>query len=266
MITFRLWISYIGTHFSGFQYQDNARTVEGELKKSLREIVHQPIKLSVAGRTDAGVHARGQAVSVSLDTQLSSQQIMLALSSRLPNDMSVWRVDIMPKGFDARHHSIGKRYIYRIFCGLIPDPFLRSTSLHVRYALNVDAMAEAALLFVGEHDFSSFRSSACSASHARRYLWHVGVQQNGNIIDIDVRGNAFCMNMVRIIVGTLLEVGRGKMNAVSVMRALQGSDRTQAGPTAKAQGLCFDRVYYADDLSEAGIPTDAKFPRYPIMA
>jgi|SRR5579871_373911 len=262
-LCFRLYVSYVGSNFSGFQQQANARTVGGELALALKSLFKNDFTMQVAGRTDAGVHARGQIVSLECESQLSARQLTLALAAKLPKDMSVWRIEEMPLGFNARTQSIGKRYVYRIHQGLTADPFTSAYSLHQKTPLDVVAMDRAAQSFVGEHDFESFRSSFCVSAHARRYLWHVRVNKSEPLIEIDVRGNAFCMHMVRIMVGTLIEVGRKKRDANDIARALAGQDRKLAGPTAKAYGLTLEQVYYQDDLSTAGIPTDARFPRYP---
>ncbi len=260
----RFFLSYKGTAFSGFQAQDNARTVEGEFVKALSSIVQQKISIQAAGRTDAGVHARGQVISSSLFTRLSLRQLSLALAARLPSDMAVWRIDRMPDVFDARRQSIGKQYIYRISQSLVVDPFIADQVWHVRQPLNFEAMSESASHFVGEHDFESFRSTLCGAPHAVRYLWHLSLKKADDIIEIDVRGNAFCLNMVRIIVGTLVEVGLGRIDPSNIKEIFLAKDRTRAGRTAKAQGLCFNKVYYPDDLNESLIPVGASFPRYPV--
>lgn len=261
---FRLFISYVGSHFSGFQEQSNARTVGKDLRCALNAIAKEDIALKVAGRTDAGVHAKGQVVSFSTTKSLSPRQWLLALATKLPKDLSVWRVDQMPLGFDAQKHSVGKQYVYRIHQGMVPDPFLAETSLHVRTPLCLIAMNSAAAYFIGHHDFSAFRSSLCTADHARRYLWHVSVNKNHQLIEIDIRGNAFCMNMVRIIAGTLIEIGRKKRLPISIIDALAQGDRRCAGVTAKSHGLTLESVYYPDYLATAGIPAGAQFPRYPV--
>lgn len=260
----RLHISYLGTNFSGFQEQSNARTVEGELKKALAKISGQMVKIRVAGRTDAGVHAHGQVVSVTLFIRLSERQLTLALRSHLPKDMAVFRIDSMPLSFDARRQSVGKQYIYRIGQGLAANPFLAPTVHHVPKRLDHVAMMRAALHFVGEHDFSSFRSAACTSAHARRYIWHAGVADRKGVLEVDIRGNAFCLNMVRIMVGTLIEIGQGRRAPETIHKALLAQDRRDAGFTAKPEGLTLNRVYYPDDLKGAFIPEGAVFPRYPV--
>lgn len=261
---FRLFIAYVGDGFSGFQEQKNARTVEGELKHALAKITKNPFKINTAGRTDAGVHAFGQVVSLEYETKLSIRQLTLALASLLPKDLAVWRIDEMPLGFDARRHSIGKLYVYRIHQGLVADPFWHNRALHIRQKLDVTSMDQAAQFFVGEHDFSSFRGSLCTAIHARRCIWHMKVLERGPLVTVEVRGNAFCLNMVRIMVGTLIEVGRGKRKPESVKAALLGRDRNLAGITAKALGLNLERVFYPDEINDANLPEHVSFPRYPI--
>lgn len=261
---FRLWVSYIGAGFCGFQAQENGRTVQGELFEALFSITGQKLKIVAAGRTDAEVNARAQAVSIEFCTKLSANNLTLALATKLPNDMAVWRIDTMPLGFDARRQSVGKQYVYRIQQGLVADPFWRDRALHVRETLDIELMNEAAHFFVGEHDFSSFRSSGCTALHAKRYIWQVAVKKEGALIHIDVRGNAFCLNMVRIMVGTLIEVGKKRRLPISIKEALLSKDRRLAGVTAKPCGLSLENIYYPDDLSAAKIPDGAQFPRYPV--
>lgn len=262
--TFRVSLSYVGTNFSGFQAQLNARTVEGELQRAILAVTRQRVEIIAAGRTDAGVHARGQVVSFSCTTRLQSRQMLLALLAHVPKDISILRVDVMPQNFDARRQSVGKRYVYRIHQNIAPDPFTSHYALQVKQQLNIEAMSTAAQYFVGDHDFSAFRSSMCTAAHARRYIWHVSIFEENGLLCIDIRGNAFCMNMVRIMVGTLLEVGRGKRAPESIADILVGKNRAAAGVTAKPHGLSLETVYYPDDLDDAMIPAHASFPRYPV--
>lgn len=261
---FRLWLSYHGARFAGFQAQGSLRTVQDELEKAIFAVTAQRPILTVAGRTDSGVHAHGQVVSLQLNTRLTPRQLSLALASKLPKDLSVWRIDRMPLGFDARRQSIGKQYIYRINQKLVHDLWSRDQSWQLKSKLEVSSMQVAAQYLVGEHDFSSFRSSLCGAAHAVRYVWLVDVKAVGAEIIIDVRGNAFCLNMVRIIVGTLVAVGLDKINSMNMPDIIRSQDRRRAGQTAPAHGLSFAQAYYPDNLVHAAIPDHASFPRYPI--
>lgn len=262
--TWRLWVAYDGSEYVGWQIQPGKPSVEDNLKKALERVVGHLVSLRVAGRTDAGVHARGQAVSVRLACRLSQRQMVLALATQLPPSIVVTRADIMPEGFDARLQSVGKQYVYRILQGLSNDPFEGRYTWHIKQTLDIQAMQTAANVLVGEKDFESFRSASCVAEHARRYIWSICIQQQAKVISIDIRGNAFCHNMVRIIVGTLVDVGRGKLTAQDVERMLLAKDRTLAGQTAKPYGLSLEKVYYPDELQEANIPPGAVFPRYPV--
>lgn len=262
----RAWVAYDGTDFAGFQEQSGQATIQSAIKTALSKLSREPFKVNVAGRTDAGVHAKGQVVSIEMVSPLALSKWVLALSHLLPRSIRVYRVDEMPLGFDPKRHAIGKRYVYRIWNGLSSDPFFDRYMWHVRRKINVEAMQEAAHYLVGEHDFESFRSVQCGASHARRHIWSLSVLREGHLVSIEIKGNAFCQNMVRIIAGTLLEVGFGKRTPSSISALLAERDRTKAGVTAPAKGLTLEKVYYPDGLEGAEIPSDAQFPRFPITA
>lgn len=267
--TYRLVVAYLGTKFQGWQRQEGARTVQEVLEAALSAIAGEPVRARAAGRTDAGVHARGQVVSTTFSSRVAPEKMVLALGSQLPDDVSVVRADEMPETFDAKRDSIGKRYVYRVHSAPWWDPFRGPTSWHVRQTLEVEAMQRAAALFLGEHDFESFRSQHCDALHARRYLWRsaVSAPDDTGMIEYEVRGNAFCRHMVRCLAGTLVDVGRGRFTVDDVTRILAAKDRTKAGVTAPPEGLTLERVYYADNVTGpngADIPEGARFPRWPI--
>jgi tRNA pseudouridine38-40 synthase len=221
------------------------------------------VRVRGAGRTDAGVNARGQVASTTFSSRVPPEKIVLAIGSQLPNDLSVVRADEMPEGFDAKRQSVGKRYVYRVHTGLHRDPFRAATSWHVRARLDVEAMTRAAALFVGEHDFESFRSAQCDAAHARRYLWRSAVTFEDDLVTYEVRGNAFCRNMIRCLAGSLVDIGRGRLREQDVADIMAARDRTRAGVTAPPEGLTLEEVYYPDTLARADIPPGAVFPRYP---
>lgn len=261
---YRLWLSYDGTDFCGFQAQDGLPSIESSLSDALCQLFQTPIVARVAGRTDSGVHAKAQVVGVVVPKRFEAYKLMMALSHLLPKSVRVWRADEMPLGFDARQHAIGKQYLYRIHHALVSSPFTHRWSWHLRRKLDVGSMHQAAQALVGEHDFESFRSAQCGAKHARRYIWRAKIDKMGDEIVFDIRGNAFCHNQIRIMVGTLVEVGQGKRSVDSLGRLLAMKDRTKAGPTAPPHGLSLEDVYYPDDLARAEIPEDARFPRYPV--
>jgi tRNA pseudouridine38-40 synthase len=205
-------------------------------------------------------------VSCRLASSVPPAKMVLALGAHLPDDVSALSAAHAFAGFDARAHAVGKRYVYRVLTRAARDPFDGGTSWHVRSELDLEAMRAAAAHLVGDLDFESFRSAHCEAAHARRYLWRLDVTRQGERLLIDVRGNAFCRNQVRILAGTLVDVGRGRHAPDDVRAMLEARDRTRAGMTAPAGGLTFEEVYYPDTLCDAGIPAGAVFPRYPPTA
>ena len=258
-----LKLGYRGEGFSGFAEQEGCRTVAGELRRALETVLHRPVDLVCAGRTDAGVHAVAQYVSVPMtgnELELSGRRLLASLTALVPNDMSVREVLRADKEFSARFDAQARRYRYRISCGR-PRPMLlygHTWWLRPASSLDVDAMDEAAQLLVGEHDFLSF----CKVSSARmmqeagrstsRCLTSVRVTHDVElgepIVAIDVEGNAFLHNMVRIITGTLVEVGRGHREPAWVGEVLAARNRTAAGQTAPPEGLTFAGVDYPEGL------------------
>jgi len=258
-----LRLGYRGGEFSGFAEQEGCRTVAGELRRALQTVLHREVELTCAGRTDAGVHAVAQYVSVPVwgeELGLSGRRLMASLTALVPDDMSVRAILRASAGFSARFDAESRSYRYRISCGR-PRPMLlygHTWWLRPAASLDVDAMDKAASLLVGEHDFTSF----CKVSSARmlqedgrslsRCLQTLRVSQveelGETVVAIDVTGNAFLHNMVRIITGTLVEVGRGQRDPEWVAEVLDARDRTAAGQTAPPEGLTFVDVAYPDGL------------------
>lgn len=264
----RLWVSYSGAYFSGFQSQPGCNSVELSIKKAFRNLTGFLPDLTVAGRTDAGVHAVGQVVSCTLTCNLNALKLQQGLNHFLRPNIVVWRLDEMPFLFNARKQSIGKRYVYSISQSLnykFPFNHFRTWNILNKQKLNIDFMRSAASFLIGEHDFESFRSGNCTSKHARRYIWKIDlIESLTGDLKIDIRGNAFCHNMVRIIVGTLVDVGLGHISFHSVKNILSNKNRKLAGKTAPASGLTLQEIYYPDNLNNACIPHDVSFPGYPI--
>lgn len=265
-VTWRLGIAYQGGAFSGWQRQDGPRTVQQVIEDAFSLVADQKVHVRAAGRTDAGVHARAQAASTRFTSRLTVDKLLRAMPSILPDDVAVTDVQETFEAFNAKRHSIGKRYVYRILNRVAPDPFSSAFSWRVPRPLDVDRMQSAAQRLVGAHDYDSFRASECVATHAERYIWKVDVTRLGPQIEVEVRGNAFCMHMVRIIAGTLVDAGAGKLTADDVSEMLEARDRRRAGQTAPAQGLTMEEVYYPDTVERAEIPEDAVFPGWPALA
>lgn len=256
-------VAYHGGSFQGWQKQSGQRTVQGCLEAALSKLCDEPVLVRAAGRTDAGVHARGQLVSTTITSRVRPDKMVLALNAQLDPDLSVLSADIVDDGFDARRDSIAKRYVYRVHHAVPHDPFMGPFRWHVRGRIDVDKMQRAARDLVGELDFESFRSVHCDAAHAVRFIWKVDVTTAGPEIAIEVRGNAFCRNMVRIMAGTLVDIGRGRIAEGAIPGILAARKREAAGITAPPEGLTMEEVYLVEDAVRAGIPAGARFPGWP---
>ena len=245
MRNIRLIIQFDGTDFSGWQYQDNARTVQGELITALKGLTGQHVTLYSSSRTDAGVHATAMPVSFRLDTTLPHRAFVMGLNSKLPLDVRVLTAEDVDAGFHARFSSLGKTYRYRIQTGSVALPMDRRIAWHVPIPPDLERMREAAALMIGEHDFSAFRSSQCDAASPIRALRRVGIETDRpDLIAVEVEAGGFLRNMVRIIVGTLVDVGIGRHPPAWVTELLTHGDRCKGGITAPAKGLFLKQVWY----------------------
>jgi len=242
--TLRLVIEYDGTDFSGWQRQLGQRTVQACLEEALQAMTGQALRVTGAGRTDAGVHAEGQVASVKLSSRIPVGGFLRGLNAQLPPDVAIKDVRDADAGFDARRSARGKSYRYQIWNHLTRSPLERRTSWHHRAALDTQAMREAAAAFVGTHDFRAFRASDCDRKNTVRLIRQFEVERQGALIRCEVEGTAFLKNMVRIMVGTLVQAGMGQLDAAGVRRLLEAGDRTQSGVTAPAHGLTLVRVTY----------------------
>jgi tRNA pseudouridine38-40 synthase len=240
----RLTLQYDGTDFVGWQRQPNGRSVQEVLEKALAEFLGTTVTAVAAGRTDAGVHALGQVVAFDAPRALPSKAYVRGLSGHLPGDVAVMAADEVPPDFDPRRWATGKRYRYLISRRPGRAPLLRRTHWEVFSALDVEAMQSASTALLGTHDFTSFRAADCEAPHPRRTLRELDVQTVGEILRIEVEGTAFLKHMVRNVVGSLVEVGRGRRVPAWIAEVLEAKDRTRAGPTAPAHGLTLVEVTY----------------------
>lgn len=245
MRTLALTLEYDGTDFAGWQVQRGARTVQQELETALATITGESLRVTAAGRTDAGVHAEGQVVSLRTGSTAPLRAFVQGLNALLPADVAVLSAAEVEDGFDARRRASGKRYEYRISNRPIRSPLRRRRHAEVFRPLDVDAMRAAAAHLVGEHDFSAFRAADCPARTTVRVLRLLEVDgRAGGDVTVAVEATAFLKHMVRNLVGTLIEVGHGKRVPASMPGLLAGRDRTRAGPTAPPQGLTLVRVDY----------------------
>ena len=238
-------ISYDGSGFSGYQVQPNKRTVQSELEKVLAKMHKgKSIKVSASGRTDAGVHAKGQVVHFDSPLPISEEKWELALNSMLPEDISVLSVLKVDSSFHARFDALGKEYRYLLKLSKKRDPFQRDFAYQFPYELNLEAMKQASLFFIGTHDFTSFCSARTEVLDRVRTIETIDFLLEGDFLTLRFVGNGFLYNMVRILTGTLLEVGTGKRKPEEIVDILDKKDRRFAGKTAPAQGLYLWKVFY----------------------
>lgn len=241
----RLDLAYDGSHFRGYARQPDVRTVQADLEDALARLIHGDINTNVAGRTDAGVHAVGQVVNVpGVPDDLDVVRLRTALNGMLAPAISVWSLSAAAEDFHARFSARSRTYVYAILQGDVPDPFLASTTLFHPETLDVASMNEAAGHLVGDHDFSSFGRVPDSDASAQRNLFELRCTRDGSLIRIRARANAFIQQMVRSLVGTLVQVGEGRRSPDGMPGALEARDRAAAGPVAAPHGLCLVSVEY----------------------
>ena len=243
----KLTVSYDGTGYSGWQQQENAVTVCGVLTDRLRELLKEEVILIGASRTDAGVHALGNVAVFDTETAIPPEIIAYAVNSRLPEDIRVVKSEAVPDTFHPRFDAHSKCYEYLVSVGEIEDPLSRLYSHHIRTMPDVEKMNAAAGYLVGEHDFSSFCAANAQVSSKVRTIYSLTVLKTENGIKIRVIGNGFLYNMVRIIAGTLLKAGEGKLEPASIPEILAAEKREKAGPTAPAKGLRLCWIRYEEE-------------------
>lgn len=244
MATFKLVISYDGTGYHGFQYQENAYTVQEALEKALLKLYGEKIRVGAAGRTDTGVHARGQVVSFRAPERIPGDRLKQALNGILPRDIVIVEAGEVAEGFRSRKDAKGKVYTYSIDNGSYPDVFLRNYSWYLPCRLDLARMQETAAYFVGEHDFRAFQAAGSPVKTTVRTIYSLTITKKNHLIVLRFEGNGFLYKMVRSITGSLVKVGLGKRSPGEVLEALRSGVRRYAGPTAPARGLCLEEVLY----------------------
>ncbi|MED1800690.1 tRNA pseudouridine(38-40) synthase TruA [Brevibacillus porteri] len=240
----RCVLAYDGTDFSGFQVQPDQVTVQGEIEAALNRVTGEDIQVFGSGRTDAGVHARGQVIHFDTSSNIPMDKWRFVLNNQLPDSIVIRTVEEVDASFHARFDVQVKEYRYCIDNTPVADVFRHRYADHVRFPLDVDAMQQAAHYLVGEHDFTSFCSAKTYVEDKVRTVYGVTVEKSGDEVWVTCRGNGFLYNMVRIIVGTLVEVGQGKRNPAELREILAACDREKAGKTAPAKGLTMWEVVY----------------------
>lgn len=239
-----LTISYDGTNYSGWQKQKNAVTVQGEFDKACSTLFKTDIESIGASRTDAGVHALGQRAVIDVDTSIPAEKIPLALNPLLPDDIVVTHAEEVGADFNPRFKALKKTYEYSIYNAPFRNPLYRNYSEYVRYELDLDSMRTACEAFVGEHDFRAFCASGNSSKTTVRTIYSLDIEKDGDFIKIRVTGNGFLYNMVRIIAGTLIYVGEGRIAPDDLPEIIASGDRRKAGKTAGPSGLVLVKIMY----------------------
>jgi tRNA pseudouridine38-40 synthase len=240
----KLVLEYDGTRYVGWQVQPNGPSVQAEVERALATLHKAPRRVTGAGRTDAGVHARGQVASFAEPSPLPLDAYVKGMNALLPADVAVRAASLEPEGFDARRSATGKRYRYRLVVAPTRAPLSRLQAWQLFRPLDLAAMRAGAAPLVGRHDFASFQAADCASAHAVREVRRLDVTETGDGADVVVEATAFVKHMVRNIVGTLVEVGRGRREAGSIPALLAAADRTRAGRTAPPQGLVLEEVFY----------------------
>jgi tRNA pseudouridine38-40 synthase len=244
----KLTLAYDGTDFAGWQSQPGQRTVQDCLEEALLKVTGERVRTVASGRTDAGVHALGQVVSVNSTSRLSAEILLRALNAEVPEDLAILSVEDAPPGFHAIHDAVLKRYRYVIHDGPVPSVFARRYAWHVRRRLNEEAMRRAAQALIGEHDFTSFETQGSPRASPIRRVFERSVERrpppDQDLIHIEVEADGFLYNMVRAIIGTLVEVGRGARDEGWPAAVLAARNRSAAGATAPPHGLFLVAVEY----------------------
>ncbi len=247
MRNMKIVLAYDGTAFHGWQFQTGLRTVQETVERCLQKILGHEVRVTAAGRTDAGVHALGQVINVLTPSRIPADGLLKALNSVFPSDLSAREVCQVSIDFNARYLAQSKIYVYIIDTSEIISPFLSRYVMHLPGVLDVDAMVQAAYLLEGEHDFSSFMGAGSSVKTTVRRILAFKIFGKGPRVYFCIQGSGFLRHMVRNIVGTLIPVGRGAMKLKDVERILALNDRTQAGPTAPPHGLYLVDVVYGEE-------------------
>jgi tRNA pseudouridine38-40 synthase len=251
----RITFEYDGTRYAGWQIQPGQRTVQGEVERALGVLLRHPVRVRVAGRTDAGVHAFGQVCTLRTEQPVEVQPLLRGLNGVMPKDIAAVAVEEVAPQFDARHDARGKHYRYRILNRRARSAVDRARCWHVWQPLDHGAMEQALGHLRGTHDFRAFRAADCSNKQPIKELREASLTVGPrSMLELDFVGSGFLKQMVRILVGTVVEVGRGARAPGGIPELLASHDRTLAGRTAPAQGLFLVRVFYDDEAEGRGAP------------
>ena len=245
MRNIRLLLQYEGKRYQGWQRQTSSEnTIQGKLEQLLSKMCNEPIEVMGSGRTDAGVHALGQVANFHTTSTMSAEEMLSYINEYLPQDIAVLQVTEAAPRFHSRLNACGKRYCYRVINSVIPNVFWRRYALEVPLKLDVEAMEKAASYLSGEHDFKAFTSAKKGKKSTVRRIDKIDIAREGDLLTFTFEGNGFLHHMVRILVGTLLEVGMGKRKPEEMTEILASGSREKAGALVPAKGLTLMEVFY----------------------
>ncbi|WP_373897476.1 tRNA pseudouridine(38-40) synthase TruA [Haloimpatiens sp. FM7315] len=241
----KLTIEYDGTNYCGWQKQNSQRTVQGTIEKAIRDLTKEEnLNLIGCSRTDSGVHAKGFVANFTTNSSIPSNKFREAINARLPKDIVILLSEQMPSAFHSRYDSKGKKYVYSILNRAEKCAIGRNYIYSFGRELDLNSINCACKYFIGTHDFSAFKSQGSSVKTSVRTIFDLDVKKDGDIITVSASGDGFLYNMVRIIVGTLLDVGVGKIEPKDVEKIIESKDRLKAGAVVPALGLCLQKVFY----------------------
>ncbi|MDO5718181.1 MAG: tRNA pseudouridine(38-40) synthase TruA [Tissierellia bacterium] len=244
MKNIKIIIQYDGSAYSGWQIQDNAVTIQQKIVEAIKAVTGEDVNLIGSGRTDKGVHAYGQVANFRTSTNIRPDKIHYWLKMHLPNDIKIVDSREVEYDFHARFDAKSKRYIYKIYNGEDLHPIYRNIYEEINYSIDIDKMISAAPLLIGEHDFSGFSAVLEENTNPIRTVDEISINKRGKLIEIEIEAMSFLRNQVRIIAGTLVEIGRGKMPAENIIEIFNTGDRNLAGPTLGGRGLYLMEVRY----------------------
>lgn len=244
MRNIKLVIEYDGSNYGGWQKQNNNKTIQETVEKAIKKITGEEVELIGSSRTDAGVHAKGMVANFHTNSKIPGQRFREAINTKLPDDIAIVKSEEVSEKFHARYSSLGKTYSYTIINREEKVAIKKDFCYAVRDKLNIDLMKEGCKYFIGKHDFSAFKSTGSSVKTSVREVSDLHIEKYEDKIKIFITADGFLYNMVRIIVGTLLEVGKGKISCADIEEALESLDRSKSGPCAPARGLVLEKVYY----------------------
>jgi len=250
MKTFMMIVSYDGTNYFGWQRQRHHTSIQGTIEQALKKMLREDISIDGAGRTDAGAHSLGQTATFNTTRDVSAEQIKIAVNNLLPEDIVLKEVMAVSPSCHARYHAIGKRYGYKLYLSSYADPFKSRYAARIVHALDEKAIRKAMVHFIGTHDFAAFMASGSNIDNTVRTITQFDLSIKENEWYFQITGDGFLYNMVRIIVGTLLDVGRGKLSSNAIEDIIQSRDRDLAKRTAPSCGLYLEKVYYSEEIKK----------------